>query len=204
MRMITVQSLSKRFETDQGGVQALKELDFEVEEGQFFTLLGPSGCGKSTTLRCVAGLERPDTGDIYIGDQLMCSVNKRVFVPPHQRNIGMVFQSYALYPHMSVFDNMAFGLSLRKTPKTEIARRVNEAAHILGIEALLKRKPGQLSGGQCNGWPWGGRLYVNQPPSYWTNPSPTWTPSYGCRHVPSLASFTSAWEPPSSTLPTTR
>ncbi len=109
-------------------------------------LVGPSGCGKTTALRCLAGLEEVTSGEVLIGDQVVNDV------PPKDRDIAMVFQSYALYPHMSVFDNMAFGLKLRKVPKDEIKRRVEEAAQILGIEHLLKRKPRELSGGQRSVW----------------------------------------------------
>jgi len=120
----------------------VNELDLKVEDKEFLVLLGPSGCGKTTTLRLLAGLEEPTEGRIYIGERVVNDV------PPKDRDIAMVFQSYALYPHMSVYDNMAFGLKLRKTPKGEIERRVKEAAGILGIEDLLERKPRQLSGGQ--------------------------------------------------------
>jgi multiple sugar transport system ATP-binding protein len=125
-----------------GDVVAINELDIFVEDKEFLVLVGPSGCGKSTALRCVAGLEEVTEGRIYIGDRC---VNDDA---PKDRDIAMVFQSYALYPHMSVFDNMAFGLKLRKIEKTEIKRRVGNAAEILGIEDLLDRKPRQLSGGQ--------------------------------------------------------
>src|SRR5438128_170826 len=124
------------------GQYAVKRLTLEVPDRDFLALVGPSGCGKTTTLRMLAGLEEISEGRIYIGDRM---VNQ---VPPRDRDVAMVFQSYALYPHMSVYENMAFGLSLRKMAKAEIQRRVNEAAAILGIEELLKRKPRQLSGGQ--------------------------------------------------------
>ena len=124
------------------GVPAVDDLSMEVEDGEFLVLVGPSGCGKSTTLRMLAGLEAITSGDVFIGDRRVNEVAAR------DRNIAMVFQSYALYPHMSVFENMAFALRMRKTPKDDITRRVNEAAAVLGIEELLKRKPGQLSGGQ--------------------------------------------------------
>jgi multiple sugar transport system ATP-binding protein len=117
-------------------------LDIQIADKEFLVLVGPSGCGKSTALRCLAGLEDITDGQILIGDQVVNDV------APKDRDIAMVFQSYALYPHMSVYDNMAFGLKLRKTPKDEIKRRVQEAADILGIETLLDRKPRQLSGGQ--------------------------------------------------------
>ena len=138
MASVTYDHVTKRF----GEVLAVNDLDIAIEDKEFLVLVGPSGCGKSTALRCLAGLEDISEGQILIGDQV---VNE---VPPKDRDIAMVFQSYALYPHMSVYDNMAFGLKLRKTPKDEIKRRVEEAAEILGIENLLDRKPRQLSGGQ--------------------------------------------------------
>jgi multiple sugar transport system ATP-binding protein len=130
--------VTKRF----GDVVAVNDLDIEIEDKEFLVLVGPSGCGKSTALRLLAGLEDITEGRILIGDQVVNDV------APKDRDIAMVFQSYALYPHMSVFDNMAFGLKLRKYPKEEIQRRVQEAADILGIRELLDRKPRQLSGGQ--------------------------------------------------------
>jgi len=123
-------------------VIAVNDLNLEIQDKEFLVLVGPSGCGKSTSLRMVAGLEEISEGNIYIGDRLVNDV------PPKDRDIAMVFQSYALYPHMSVYDNLAFGLRLRHTPKAEIDRRVKEAADILGITELLQRKPRQLSGGQ--------------------------------------------------------
>jgi ABC-type sugar transport system ATPase subunit len=125
-----------------GARPALSRLDLEIGSGELVVLVGPSGCGKSTTLRIVAGLEEATTGEVYIGDRDVTRV------PPAQRDIAMVFQSYALYPHMSVFDNMAFALKLRKTPAREIKERVDRAAESLGISELLARKPKQLSGGQ--------------------------------------------------------
>ena len=125
-----------------GGFEAIKGINFEVGDGQFCVLVGPSGCGKSTLLRMVAGLETVTSGEIEIGGRL---VNQ---VEPADRDIAMVFQNYALYPHMSVYDNMAFGLKMRKFGKSEIEKRVREAADILGIGELLVRKPRQLSGGQ--------------------------------------------------------
>lgn len=123
-------------------VTAVKDFNLRVADKEFIVFVGPSGCGKSTTLRMIAGLEDISQGDLYID-------GKRVNdVPPKDRDIAMVFQNYALYPHMSVYDNMAFGLKLRKTPKAEIKQRVNEAARILGLEDLLNRKPKALSGGQ--------------------------------------------------------
>ena len=121
---------------------ALNDLNLEIEDKEFLVLVGPSGCGKTTALRCLAGLEEVTEGSVLIGDKVVNDV------APKDRDIAMVFQSYALYPHMTVYDNMAFGLKLRKIAKEEIKRRVEEAAGILGIEHLLKRKPRELSGGQ--------------------------------------------------------
>jgi multiple sugar transport system ATP-binding protein len=125
-----------------GGVQAVKGIDLDIADEEFVVLVGPSGCGKSTTLRMIAGLEEITGGEILIAGEVVNDV------PPRDRDIAMVFQNYALYPHMSVFDNMAFGLKLRKFPKDEIKRRVDEAARILDIGTLLDRKPRALSGGQ--------------------------------------------------------
>ena len=125
-----------------GNVTAVSDFNLDIEDKEFIVLVGPSGCGKSTTLRMVAGLEEISEGELYIGDKLVNDV------APKDRDIAMVFQNYALYPHMTVYDNMAFGLKLRKTPKTEIERRVKEAAKVLDIEHLLGRKPKALSGGQ--------------------------------------------------------
>jgi multiple sugar transport system ATP-binding protein len=125
-----------------GDVTAVNNLALEIHDKEFLVLVGPSGCGKSTALRMLAGLEEITSGAIYIGDRLVNNV------PPKDRDIAMVFQNYALYPHMSVYDNMAFGLKLRGRPKAEIEQRVKEAAGILGIQNLLQRKPKQLSGGQ--------------------------------------------------------
>ncbi len=139
MASVTLKNIYKVYE---GGVTAVSDFNLNVADKEFIVLVGPSGCGKSTTLRMVAGLEEITEGEMYIGDKLMNDV------APKDRDIAMVFQNYALYPHMTVYDNMAFGLKLRKTPKAEIERRVKEAAKILDIEHLLNRKPKALSGGQ--------------------------------------------------------
>lgn len=135
---VRLKNLTKRFED----VVAVDSLSLKVENKEFVVLLGPSGCGKTTTLRCIAGLDRPDEGEIYIGDEMVNDLE------PKDRNIAMVFQSYALYPHMKVFDNMAFPLENFKVPKDEIRTKVKQVAELLQIEALLDRKPSQLSGGQ--------------------------------------------------------
>jgi len=138
MANVTFDRVTKSF----GDVVAVRELSLEIRDGEFLVLVGPSGCGKTTALRMVAGLEDPTSGDIRIGER---RVND---VPPKDRDIAMVFQNYALYPHMTVFDNIAFGLKLRGTPKAEIDRRVRDVSGILGLAELLHRKPKELSGGQ--------------------------------------------------------
>ena len=139
MASVSLKHIFKRYP---GGVTAVNDFCLEIKDKEFIILVGPSGCGKSTTLRMIAGLEEITEGELYIGDRIVNDV------APKDRDIAMVFQNYALYPHMTVFENMAFGLKLRKTPKDEIKRRVEEAARILDIDHLLDRKPKALSGGQ--------------------------------------------------------
>ncbi len=138
MASVKYSHVVKRF----GDVEVLKNIDIEIKDKEFLVLVGPSGCGKTTALRCLAGLEEVTAGEILIGDRVVNDV------PPKDRDIAMVFQSYALYPHMTVYDNMAFGLKLRKTPKDVIDQKVKAAAESLGIERLLTRRPRELSGGQ--------------------------------------------------------
>jgi multiple sugar transport system ATP-binding protein len=139
MAQVSLRNLVKEFP---GGIRAVDDVSFGVDNKEFMVLVGPSGCGKSTTLRLIAGLEVSTSGEIYIGNRKVNSI------PPKDRDIAMVFQNYALYPHMSVYENMAFGLKLKKYPHDEIDSRVKEAAGILGLESLLNRKPRELSGGQ--------------------------------------------------------
>src|SRR5919109_970030 len=138
MAQVTLRGVNKLYDS----VHAVKHVNLRIRDREFVVLVGPSGCGKTTTLRMVAGLEEISSGDILIGEQVVNDL------PPMDRDIAMVFQNYALYPHMSVFDNMAFGLRMRKFDKAEIVKRVKQAAEILGIGDLLQRKPRQLSGGQ--------------------------------------------------------
>jgi multiple sugar transport system ATP-binding protein len=138
MASVRLESVSKRF----GDTVVVDDVTLEIADREFLVLVGPSGCGKSTTLRMIAGLETVSGGDIYIGDHRVNDLG------PKDRDIAMVFQNYALYPHMNVYDNMAFGLKMRKVSKAEIDQRVKEAAEILGLEPYLKRKPKELSGGQ--------------------------------------------------------
>jgi spermidine/putrescine transport system ATP-binding protein len=135
---ISLEGVRKRF----GDVEAVREVTAEIPEGEFFTMLGPSGCGKTTTLRMIAGFEQPDEGRILLrGDDV-------TDVPPNQRNVNMVFQHYALFPHMSIYDNVAFGLKLKKLPKDETRERVGELLRVVELEGYEKRRPSQLSGGQ--------------------------------------------------------
>jgi multiple sugar transport system ATP-binding protein len=138
MASVRLANLTKRFP----GVVAVNNVSLEIEDQEFLVLVGPSGCGKTTCLRMIAGLEEASEGEIWIGDRQVNDVS------PKDRDIAMVFQNYALYPHMSVYENMAFGLKLRKVPREEITRRVTDAADMLGIGQLLKRRPKELSGGQ--------------------------------------------------------
>jgi multiple sugar transport system ATP-binding protein len=156
MAQVTFEDISKVYPD---GTRAVDDMSLLIKDGEFMVLVGPSGCGKTTALRMVAGLEEISEGLLKIGDKV---VNQ---VPPRDRDIAMVFQSYALYPHLTVYDNIAFGLRLRKTPKAEIDKRVKEAARILGLDPLLKRKPRALSGGQRQRVAMG-RAIVRQPQAF--------------------------------------
>src|SRR5215475_6155309 len=138
MAEVSLRNVTKRFDN----VDAVRGIDLDIPDNEFVVLVGPSGCGKSTTLRMIAGLEEVTSGDILIGGEVINDL------PPKDRDIAMVFQNYALYPHMTVFENMSFGLKLRRFPKEEIKKRVDNAARILDITELLDRKPKALSGGQ--------------------------------------------------------
>ena len=138
MAQLVVENISKKF----GLVEAVKDLSFNVEDKEFVVLIGPSGCGKSTTLNLIAGLEELTSGNLYIGGKRVNDLH------PKDRDIAMVFQNYALYPHMNVYRNMAFGLNMRGYGKPEIDKRIHDAARILGIQDLLARRPKELSGGQ--------------------------------------------------------
>jgi iron(III) transport system ATP-binding protein len=139
---LSIRNLRKIFRGKQHQVQALDDVSLDIREGELFTLLGPSGCGKTTTLRCIAGFEKPSSGRIdFLGRDFTS-------IPPFRRNIGMVFQSYALFPHMSIFENVAYGLRIRKLSRREIEDRVNRIIQLVGLEATQKRKPSELSGGQ--------------------------------------------------------
>src|SRR5688572_5053066 len=148
--MIQCSQLGKYFETDRGRLRAVDEISFEVEKGTFFTLLGPSGCGKSTTLRSIAGLEEPDTGSIRIADALVFSSSEGIAVRPNKRDVGMVFQSYAIWPHMTVFENVALPLkaSRKGLSRSQIREKVLSALATVQMDGLEDRPAPQLSGGQ--------------------------------------------------------
>ena len=156
MAQVVLDKLTKRYPN---GFEAVTDLSLDISDGEFLVLVGPSGCGKSTALRMIAGLEPITAGELRIGDRVVNNV------PPKDRDIAMVFQNYALYPHMSVFDNIAFALKLAKVPKDEIVERVNEAAQILELSQYIDRKPGQLSGGQRQRVAMG-RAIVRQPEAF--------------------------------------
>jgi multiple sugar transport system ATP-binding protein len=141
---ITAKNLTKKY----GNTIAVKDLNLQIKDKEFFVFLGPSGCGKTTTLFAIAGLIKIDAGEIWIGDELVSSTEKGIHKAPQERGIAMVFQDYAIYPHMTVFDNIAFPLTISKVKKEEIEARVKKTAELLGISQLLNRKPRQLSGGQ--------------------------------------------------------
>jgi iron(III) transport system ATP-binding protein len=141
---VKVSHLNKQFGTN----TVLEDVDFTIRDGEFFTLLGPSGCGKSTTLNCIAGLEQPSSGAIAVGDSTFVDSSRKVFVPPEGRNLGMVFQSYALWPHKTITDNLAMPLQIRKIAKDEQRRLIDDALDKVGLSHLRDRYPHQLSGGQ--------------------------------------------------------
>jgi iron(III) transport system ATP-binding protein len=150
--MLKINNLRKTFIVDKGEVGAVKNVSIDIGEGQFFTFLGPSGSGKSTTLRCIAGLEQPEDGEIYIGGECVFSAQRHILVPPEERPIGMVFQSYAIWPHMDVFHNVAFpllyGARGKKASRSEIENKVKDALKTVQMEGLVNRPATQLSGGQ--------------------------------------------------------
>lgn len=141
---IVVQNLVKRY----GALTVVHGISFQVARGEFVSLLGPSGCGKTTTLRCIAGLEDANGGTIRIGDDVVSAPEEGILIPPHERNIGMVFQSYAIWPHMSVAQNVGFPLTIRKVPAAEVVKQVDQALEVVGMRHLRDRQPSQLSGGQ--------------------------------------------------------
>lgn len=146
--MIRIEGLAKTFATGHGQVRAVRDLDLEVRQGEFFVLLGPSGCGKTTTLRCIAGLELPERGRITIGERLVYDGDRHVALGPDERDVGMVFQSYAIWPHMTVFENVAYPLRLRGMSGSDMRQRVERVLALVGLSAVIDRPAPMLSGGQ--------------------------------------------------------
>ncbi len=194
MASLTLSKIVKRY----GKTEVIHGVDLDVADGEFVVLVGPSGCGKSTLLRIIAGLEEVNEGEVYIGGQLMNEVD------PAKRGVAMVFQSYALYPHMSVADNMGFGLRMAGRPKQEIRERVARAAEILHLTPYLKRRPKELSGGQKQGSPSAEPSSGNQRSSFSTNRCPIWMLSCGCRCGSSFPSCIAGFRLPWSTSLMTR
>ena len=176
----------------------IDKLNIDIADGEFLVFVGPSGCGKSTSLRMLAGLEEVNGGQIFIGDRDVTHLS------PKDRDVAMVFQNYALYPHMSVADNMGFALKIAGVSKDEIAKRVLEAAKILDLEPYLERKPKALSGGQRQRVAMGRAIVRSPRSSSWTSRCPTSTPSCACRPAPRSRRCSAAWASPRSMSPTTR
>lgn len=166
MKAIRIQGLTKHY----GAHQVLRGIDLELAQGELLALLGPSGCGKSTTLQMLAGFDQPTDGQIWIGDRQVSGAG--VMVPPERRNISLVFQNYAVWPHMTVFENVAYGLQVRKVARTELAQRVKRALDTVRLTALAQRYPSELSGGQQQRASWRGRWWSSPTSSCWTNPCP--------------------------------
>src|SRR5712692_9935449 len=175
--MIRVENLRKAFKTQEGGVDALAGIDFEVKPGSFFTLLGPSGCGKTTTLRSVAGLERPDEGEITIGQRKVFSSRDGIFIPGNKRDVGMVFQSYAIWPHMTVFKNVAYPLKAKHRPRDEVREKVHKALKLVGLEELGDRLRRGSPAGSSSGWRSRARWWASPRSCCSTSRSPTSTRS---------------------------
>ena len=184
MASLSLQHINKTYPN---GFQAVKDFNLEIEDKEFIIFVGPSGCGKSTTLRMIAGLEEISGGTLKIGDKVMNDVE------PKDRDIAMVFQNYALYPHMTVYDNMAFGLKLRKVPKDQIDKAVREAARILDLEKLLDRKPKALSGVRDSVLLWDVLSYVILRYSLWMSLFPTWMLNFVYRCVSRFPRSTRDW-----------
>jgi len=145
---ISIKGLNKNYYSEGKTIAALDQVDLTIPANRIFTLLGPSGCGKTTLLRCIVGLEMPDSGEIAIGEEVVFSTEKGIYVPPDRRGLGMVFQTYAIWPHMNVFDNVAYPLQTRNEPKEEIVRKVARTLHFVQLDGFEKRPATKLSGGQ--------------------------------------------------------
>ena len=165
MSYVRLNGVTKRF----GNVVAVNDLNVEIEKGECFAMLGPSGCGKTTTLRMVAGFEDPDEGEISVGETLLSSSRKKYYVPPEKRNFGMVFQAFAVWPHLNVFDNVAFPLQIRSLSRAEIGERTRSAILHTGLEKCETAYPNELSSGKNSASRWRGQSPSIRPSCYWTN-----------------------------------
>jgi ABC-type sugar transport system ATPase subunit len=194
MAQVSLRKVVKRFDD----TEAVRGIDLDIADKEFVVLVGPSGCGKSTTLRMIAGLEEITAGEIAVDGEVVNDV------PPKDRDMAMVFQNYALYPHMTVYENMSFGLRLKRYPKDEIARRVQEAARILDITELLERKRDSSPAASASASPWGARSCAIRRSSCSTSRCRISTPSCACRCEPRSSACIRKCAPPPSTSPTTR
>lgn len=172
---VTVSHLSKHF----GSVEAVKDVSFVVDQGTMVSLLGPSGCGKTTCLRCIAGLETPTAGSITIGGVTVSEVERGVEIPPDKRSIGMVFQSYAIWPHMTVYNNVAFPLKLRKEGKQRTEEKVQKVLELVGLGDFAHRPATNLSGGSSSEWRWRGRWWRSRSWCFLMSPYRIWMRNYG-------------------------
>ena len=190
MASISLKNIVKRYGTGKTAVPVIHGINVEINDGEFIVLVGPSGCGKSTLLRMIAGLEEITDGDLLIGDK---KVND---LEPAKRNIAMVFQNYALYPHMTNYENMAYGLKLAKVPEAEIKQRVDKAAKILELSHLLTASPSSSPAASASAWPWAAPSCANPRSSCLTSRCPTWTPSCAAKPVWKSRSCTPSWASP--------
>lgn len=176
-KSVTLENVWKVFQDPQSGkdITAVEQADFVIAPGELVTLLGPSGCGKTTTLRMIAGFELPTRGRVLIGSEDI------TYLPPNRRDTAMVFQSYGLFPHMNVFDNVAYGLRLRKMPEKEISEKVMRFLGMVGLDTLAKRPLPAFREVSSSGSPWPGPSSLSRRSSCWTNPCRTWTPCSGSR-----------------------
>ncbi len=177
--MLSVHSLTTEYAVPGGpAVKAAIDVGFEVEQGKFFTLLGPSGSGKTTTLRSIAGLERPVSGEIAVNGRMIFSSSKNIFVALNKRNFGMVFQSYAIWPHMTVFENASFPLEVRRLPRREIRNRVAKVLEVVALSEFAGREATQLSGGQQQRLALARAIVMEPSCCSWTSRCPISTPNY--------------------------
>lgn len=200
---LVVEGLSKTYTSAGGKVEALKGVSFSVSPGKVLGVLGPSGCGKTTLLRSIAGLEEPDEGTILLGERALWAPRRGIRLPPERREVGMVFQSYAIWPHMTVFENVAFPLRVRRRPEAEVRQRVGSVLEMVRLFGLENRPATDLSGGQQQRVAWPGPWWPSPAFSCSTNPFLTWTRSSGRPPSWNSAPSCRSWGSPPSMSPTT-